>query len=264
MGIITLLSDLGLQDASVASAKAILIQGMPEAEIIDISHQVEPYHLLQAAYLLTASYKNFPPGTCHVLLFDIFSEKHPRLILAAKDQQYFISPDNGLLSLSFGTTLEHVWKCIDFEPPLGFKDWLKEIASIIKKLQQNTPSDLGLETCQLQHAPQHYQPHILGNAMECQVIHIDRFENVVLNLTQQQFDTIGRGRGFYIAYMRGEQIQQLSTHYQHVRNGDVLCRFNSAGYMEIAINHGKAASLLGLRLHKEKDQIYNTIKIVFE
>ena len=81
MGCITLLSDFGLADASVASAKGILIQHKPLANIIDISHQVEPFHLQQAAYLLLAAYSNFPKGTCHVLLFDIFSDNTPTMLL---------------------------------------------------------------------------------------------------------------------------------------------------------------------------------------
>jgi len=264
MGLITLLSDFGLQDASVASAKAVFMQRLPKAEIIDISHLVEPYHLLQAAYLLSASYKNFPAGTCHVLLFDIFSEKTPSLILAEKDKQYFLAPDNGLLSLCFGESLLQVWKCLDLVPPANFKDWLNETAEITAKLQTNQPDDLQLEICQLKNAPQHCQPKVQSGSVECQVIHIDRFENIVINITREQFDTIGRGRSFRIVFMRDEEITQLSTHYHNVRSGDILCRFNSAGYMEIAINHGKAASLLGLRMHREKDAIYNTIKIYFE
>lgn len=263
MGYITLLSDFGLQDASVASAKAVLMQHSPGAEIIDISHLVEPYHLLQAAYLIAASYKNFPPGTCHVLLFDVFSEKIPRLVLAQKDDQYFLAPDNGLLSLCFGEGLQ-VWKCLDLAPPAIFRDWLVKTADITKLLQTATPDMLNLEICELKNAPQHCQPKVQPGAIECQVIHIDRFENIVLNLTREQFDTIGRGRSFRIVFMRDEEITQLSMHYHNVRPGDILCRFNTAGYLEIAINHGKAASLLGLRLHREQDAIYNTIKILFE
>jgi S-adenosylmethionine hydrolase len=262
MGIITLLSDFGLQDASVASAKAAFMQQVPGAEIVDISHLVEPYHLLQAAYLLTSAYRNFPENTIHVLLFDVFSEKTPRLVLAQKAGQYFLAPDNGVLSLAFDNTIDHVWKCFELSQPLGFKDWLIKTATIVQKLQSGIPTDL--QPFELKNAPHYCRPKVQPNSAECQVIHIDRFENVVINLTKEQFDTIGKGRPFRIEFMRDEAITQLSTHYQNVRSGDVLCRFNAAGYLEIAINHGKAASLLGLRLHREQDSIYNTIKIHFE
>ena len=85
MGFITLLSDFGLQDASVASVKGVLAQHLPEARIIDISHELEPFYLQQAAYLLLSSYKSFPQHTCHILLFDVFYDATPKLVICEKD-----------------------------------------------------------------------------------------------------------------------------------------------------------------------------------
>jgi S-adenosylmethionine hydrolase len=82
-------------------------------------------------------------------------------------------------------------------------------------------------------------------------------------MTRDQFDTIGRGRPFRIQFMRDEEITHLSTHYYNVGEGQKLCRFNATGFMEICINRGKAASLFGFKLHREKLFIYNTIKIYF-
>ena len=100
--------------------------------------------------------------------------------------------------------------------------------------------------------------------MECQVIHIDRYENVVINVTKQQFEDIGKGRNFRISFMRDEEITEISTHYHNVKPGEKLCRFNNNGYLEIAINRGQAASLFGLTLYREQHLFYNTIKIFFE
>ena len=105
MACITLMSDFGLQDASVASAKGILMQYAPAIPIVDISHLIEPYHLQQAAYILASAYRNFPEGTCHVLLFDVFAEKDPRLLLCEKDGHYFLAPDNGILALAFSAEI---------------------------------------------------------------------------------------------------------------------------------------------------------------
>jgi len=264
MGMLTLLSDFGLQDASVASAKGILMQHVPNVPIIDISHLVEPFHLQQAAYLTAASYKNFPIGTCHIQLFDIFSAKVPRLVLAEKDGHYFLSPDNGLLSLAFGKENINVWNCFELEAPGVFKDWINEVGKISALLQTKTIAELELVACELKNAPLHCQPVVEPNAVECQVIHIDRFENVVINITKEQFETIGNGRPFKIQFMRDEEITELSTYYHNVKPGDKLCRFNATGYLEIAINRGNAASLFGLQLHSEQRLFYNTIKIFFE
>ncbi len=264
MGCITLLSDFGLADASVASAKGILMQYSPQAQLIDISHQVEPFHLQQAAYLLLAAYKSFSPGTCHLLLLDIFSGNNPVMLLCEKDGQYFIAPDNGILSLAFGRSINKVWKCKELTDNIEIKDWLNESGNIIAALQENQPEALGFGAYELKIAPQHWQPKVEPNAVECQVIHIDRFENVVINLTREQFEKIGRHRPFRIRFMRDEEITEISNHYHNVKQGEKLCRFNSTGYLEIAINRGKAASLFGLKLHREQHLIYNTIKIYFE
>lgn len=264
MGCITLLSDFGLQDASVASAKGILMQHVPDTAIIDISHLVEAYHLQQAAYLLQASYKYFPAGTCHVLLLDIYSEKKPSLIVCEYDGHYFLSPDNGLLPLAFGSDIEQVWKCYELQPENVFNDWLHAVGDIAKALQHQHPADMQLPSCTLRNAPQNCQPVITGNTVECQVIHIDRYENVVINITRKQFDEIGNNRNFRIVFMRDEELTEISTHYHDVKQGDKLCRFNAAGYLEIAINRGHAASLFGLRLRRDQHLMYSSIKIFFE
>lgn len=264
MNCITLLSDFGLQDASVAAAKGILLQHVPAATVIDISHLVEPFHTQQAAYLLLEAYKNFPQGTCHILLLDVFSEKMPRLLLCEKDGYFFLAPDNGVLSLAFGEGFDNVWCCFEMDDNALFKDWLHAIGRSVAALHAKGKNALDLKPCALKVAPQHWQPLVDGDRVECHVIHIDRFENVVINLTKEIFETVGKGRPFSIQFMRDEEIKQLSTHYYNVQEGEKLCRFNETGYLEIAINRGKAASLLGLQLHRDRRLMYNTIKVYFE
>ena len=264
MACITLLSDFGLQDASVAAAKGIIMQQAAALPIIDISHMLEPYHLQQAAYLTAASYNNFPAGSCHILLFDLFSEKLPTLTLCIHDGHYFLAPDNGLLPLALNTVPANVWACYELKPGASLKDWIREAGRIANELQTKSPAVLGLAQCELKKAPQHWRPRIEANMAECQVIHIDRFENVVVNITREEFDKLCDGRTFRIRFMRDDEISTISEYYNNVREGEVLCRFNSTGYLEIAINRGKAASLFGLQLRKEQHLIYNTIKIFFE
>lgn len=264
MDCITLLSDFGLHDASVAYAKGVLMQHIPQLPIIDISHLIEPFHLPQAAYLLASSYKSFPVGTCHVALFDVFYDKQATLLLCEKDEQFFIAPDNGLLSMAFDSPVEKVWNCDTLKAEQGFKQWLYKTGALLAKLKTDKPENLSLTACTIKNAPTHWLPKIEGNTLECHVIHIDRFENVVLNVTRAQFEKFGRNRNFKIQFMRDEEISALSNHYTDVREGEKLCRFNTAGYLEIAINRSKAASLFGLKLHKDKHLMYNTIKIFFE
>ncbi len=239
------------------------MQYAPELPIVDISHLTEAFNLQQAAYLLVSAYRNFPAGTCHVLLIDIFSEKTPRLLLAEKDGYYFLCPDNGLLSIAFGTSIEKVWNCYELRAPDIFKDWVKRVAATIKELQSKKATELQLESYQLKNLTRNFQPIVNPDHVECQVIHIDHYENVIINITRQQFDELRGDRNFRIQFMRDEEISVISEHYNAVREGEKLCRFNSNGYMEIALNRANAAGLFGLRLAGENN-IYYTIKIFFE
>ncbi len=265
MSCITILSDLGLQDASVASVKGILMQHNGSTPIIDISNNVEPFHTQQASYLLAAAYKHFAKGSFHLALFDIFHQKNPTLMLAEVYGHYFLVPDNGILPLAFDPTdIKNVWHCYTLSEGEKLVDWVSAASKTIKRLEGGTPDSIELSQAELTTQLKGFKPRIDSNSIEGQVIHIDRFENVVINITKADFETIGSGRPFTIQFVKGEAIDSISSHYNSVREGEKLCRFNSAGYLEIAINRGNAAGLFGLSMQSEKQLIYKTIKVNFE
>ena len=176
MSCITLLSDFGTQDAHAACAKGILMQYTDGLQMLDISHQIEPYHLQQAAYILASSYKHFPKGSIHVLLFDIFSNQNRNLLLCEKDGYYFLAPDNGIMSMTFAA-LDGVWNCYDADGTPQLHEWIHECGKVIQKLKSNIPKSLKLPVAELRHAPMNWRPKVEGSVIEGHVIHIDRFEN---------------------------------------------------------------------------------------
>ena len=260
MRYITLLSDFGLQDASVAIAKGILMQHTNGANIIDITHEITPFNTYQAAYLLGAAYKNFPGGTCHVLLFDLFSEKTPTLILSEYGGHYFLSPDNGVIPLALGAVPANVWQCMAFKKGNAFNDWLNTSGAIIGLLYEKNMTAPDLPPYDLKTLPKSPAQKTEASIIDCDVIHIDQYENVVVNITRTDFERLAKGRQFRLQFMRVEEINEISENYNDAREGYKLCRFNSNDYLEICINRGKAASLFGLRLGSRN----NDIKIFFE
>ncbi len=259
MACITLLSDFGLQDASVAIAKGVLMQHAPTLPVVDISHEITPFHMGQAAYVLTSAYRNFPEATTHVLLFDLFSEANPRLVLCEYGGHYFLAPDNGILPLALGSSGSG-WLCFELKKEHSFADWLGAAGRIIRSLQSEKPDSLGLQAIQLKSKPDKSAPKFIDGVIVCAAIHIDNYENVVVNLTRHQFETWGSKRPFRLQFVGMEEIEEVSTNYQDVREGFKLCRFNSNDYLEICINRGNAASLFGLRL----GGMHNDLKIIFE
>ena len=258
---ITLLSDLGTRDTSVTIAKAILMQHAPDAMVIDISHNVVQYDLQQAAYLLLSAYRHFPAGTVHLLLVDIFAGDAPRMLLAEKDGHYFIAPDNGLLPLAFGTDMSGIRLCSEPGTQYSFTGWIQNAGKVIEAIQQGNTSQF--RTTEVKAARRLLQPQAMPLGIDCNILYIDRYENVVLDITRPQFDEFVKGRPFRIKVMRMQDITTISNNYNEVPEGEPLCRFNSAGFLEIALNHEPAASLLGLGTYTTANLRYQTIRIFF-
>jgi S-adenosylmethionine hydrolase len=253
MACITLLSDFGLQDAAVASVKGLLYQHAPALPVFDISHMAEPYHMQQASYLLKMAYGNFPTGSFHIVLCDVYHVAKPTMVLCIKDGHYFLTPDNGIVPLAFFNKYDAAWRCYDMAEGQNINDWVNQAANIIRRVSEATDiNTLSYEQHTMSNKLVHWQPTL-----------IDRFENVIVNLTKETFENSRRGRNFRIQFAR-HTVTEISNGYADVRMDDILCWFNSTGYLEIAINRGKAASMLGLKLDKEKHLLYTTIKIDFE
>jgi S-adenosyl-L-methionine hydrolase (adenosine-forming) len=114
----------------------------------------------------------------------------------------------------------------------------------------------------------HLRPTLDNNSIEGQIVFIDSFENVIVNISHDQFEEQRKGRSFRIVFKRDEVIDRISETYADVPEGEKLAMFNSAGYLEIAVNKGNAAGLFGLKGYSEKmmqSQLsYQTVKVYFE
>jgi hypothetical protein len=118
------------------------------------------------------------------------------------------------------------------------------------------------------------KPMFSDKWIEGQIIFIDNFENVIVNITRSQFEEQRKGRHFKIVFKRDEVIESISESYADVPEGEKLAMFNSAGYLEIAINKGNAAGLFGLKNFSEKTRqvtsimqnqlFYQTVRVYFE
>ena len=92
------------------------------------------------------------------------------------------------------------------------------------------------------------QPVTSKSQIRGSIIHIDNYENAIVNISRELFEQLSKKRTFSLYFKRYNPITQLSEQYYDVAIGDILCLFNSAGYLEIAVHMGKAATLLGLKI----------------
>lgn len=275
MPLLTLTSDIGTQDYLVGAVKAQLLQINPGFQIIDISHDIPPFNYPQAAYICRSAIKNFPPYTYHLILVNLFEHKPEQFLLAFHKEHYFLCADNGLLTMILeekpemviGIPLEKLTarNSLHFTAEMGkVVDQLVRGESI-QRIGNPDPPFM---------ATHHLRPLLDNNWIEGQIIFIDNFENVIVNITHEQFEEQRKGRSFKIVFKRDEVIDRISESYADVNEGEKLALFNSAGYLEIAINKGNAAGLFGLKGFNEKAKqvskilqnqlLYQTVKIYFE
>lgn len=246
MSIITLTTDFGLKDYYVAALKGTILSKNRKAQIVDISHEINSFDIVQAAFVLKNAYDNFPKGSIHILCVNNYHETLSPYLIIEKDGHYFVGPDNGIFTLVFEDLQTPVYK-IEAENLVGVK-FKSCIADLIFKIEAGMkPEQIGLSTNsflqRIHMNPVTSETHIRGV-----IIHVDNYENVMVNIKKDLFDKLRKGRNFSIFFKRFDPIKRISEHYHDVPIGDTLCLFNSSGYLEIAINMGKASSLLGLKI----------------
>lgn len=275
MPLLTLTSDIGQQDYLVSAVKAQLLQINPEFNIVDISHTIPPFNYPQAAYVCRSAIRNFPPFTYHIILVNLFEKKPEQLLLAFHNNQYFLCADNGLLTMILEGKPEMVIGIPLDKMAIKNTIYCTDVmGKVIHQLISGTSiQSIGIPD--VNYLEKHHLRPLLDNHwIEGQIIFIDNFENVIVNITHEQFEEQRKGRSFRIVFKRDEVIDRISESYADVPEGEKLALFNSAGYLEIAINKGNAAGLFGLKGFSERSKqtsnlmqgqlSYQTVRVYFE
>ncbi len=275
MPLLTFTSDIGQQDFLIGAVKGQLLQSNAQFNVVDISHNLSPFNYPQAAYVCRNAIKNFPIGTFHLILVNLFDEKPEHLLLAEHDGHYIGCADNGLLTMILeevpqkvaALALDHTQQKNTLYCTSVFA---RAFTDIHKGKKLEDIGDAGISI----HVKNPLRPMFGNDYIEGQIIFIDNFENVIVNIHKEEFETQRKDRPFKIVFKRDEVIDKISDTYADVNEGEKLALFNSAGYLEIAINKGNAAGLLGLQGFSEKQLqqsqymnsrlFYQMVKVYFE
>jgi S-adenosyl-L-methionine hydrolase (adenosine-forming) len=269
MALITLTSDFGLQDYIAGAVKGQLMQIDPAFQILDISHQIAPFNYPQAAYICRNAIWHFPVNTYHIILVNLFEQKPENLLLAYSGGQFIFCADNGLLGMILSEKPEKiVGLALDKNEIKNTLYCTRQIGETIMAIEKGVlPETLG--DPEIKYIQKNDLRPLLGESyIEGQIIFIDKFENVVVNITRDEFEAQRRGRSFRIVFKRNEIIDRISESYADVPQGEKLAIFNSANYLEVAINKGNAAGLFGLQDFTDQSLqhhlFYQTVKVYFE
>jgi S-adenosylmethionine hydrolase len=276
MPLLTLTSDIGQRDYLAGAVKGQLLKINPGFTIIDISHSLPPFNYPLAAYVCRNAIKNFPEHTFHFILVNLFQKKTGHLLLAFHDKQYILCADNGLLTMILEQKPEMVVGIpLDMKKEMNTINFITAMGNAVNRLLKGESiKDIGIPDVNYQEINP-LKPVLDDKSIEGQVIFIDNFENVIVNITREEFEKQGKNRKFRIEFIRDEIIDQISDTYSDVPEGEKLALFNSAGYLEIAINKGNAAGLFGLKGFSgipsgedtgllQNQLIYRTVRVYFD
>lgn len=247
MGVVTLTTDLGYKDFYQAALKGSLLSLYPDVRLIDISHEIPPFDIQHAAFVIKNAYPHFPSNTVHLVGIDSVFHENNRYVALRYNDHYFVGADNGIFSLIMDGDADEVVE-INLIQDLKYLHFpltdifakaaihlakggkLTEIGDRIDGIVQRTV----------------VQPVIENDSLRGSVVFVDSFGNVVSNISKELFNRVQRNRDFVLSFRRNETIRQMSWHYNEVPEGEKLCLFGISDHLEIAINKGNASQLLGL------------------
>jgi S-adenosylmethionine hydrolase len=246
--ILTLTTDFGLSDHYVGAMKGVMLGICPRAQIVDITHEITPYEITEGAYTIAQAYRTFPKKTVHVVVVDpgVGTARRPILVEAAG--QYFIGPDNGVLSMVYGKEKHKVRLIANeryFRKPVSQTFHGRDIfAPVAAHLAAGVlPSKVGKVLGDYLR-PAFQKPVQVGKRMwNGQVLKVDRFGNLVTNYHVDDFPDLER-RGFVFG-VGPLQVGALARNYAETGAGEVFAIVGSGGYYEISVREASAARATG-------------------
>lgn len=229
--------------------KGQILGALPNANIIDISHAIEPFNIAEAAFILKGCYKAFPPGTIHIVAVDSEQEREPACVAVQAADQYFITHDSGLVSLVLEEEAVQAVVSLPFSvEDMVFPSSKIFVPAAVQIAEGKTLQNLGTAARFVRKAS--LRPVVEESIIRASVVYIDNFGNAVTNLHKNDFDLYGMGRKFRIYISRREYFDEINKFYGEVPEGEKLCLFASNGFLEIAINKGNGSGLLGIKIGK--------------
>lgn len=266
MSIITLTTDFGIKDYFIGAIKGSILNELPSVKLVDISHEISPFNIPETAYIINNAHAYFPDETIHIIGVDAEWKTTNKHVVIKLKNQYFISADNGILSLLVKKKIPtEQYEIVISEQEKSIFPVLDIFAKVAIHLAKGGPiTTIGKPIEQLNILAQteaninENRNQIIGSA-----IYIDHYGNVVFNISKNQFDDVSQGRKYKIsAGSHKYPINAIYKKYSDVakynpqnfsEEGNALALFNSAGFFQVSIyksnlkSVGGASTLLGLK-----------------
>lgn len=243
--IITLTTDFGTLDYYVAAVKGKILQSLSAVHFIDISHQIPSGDIAQAAYTLQRVYNDFPEQTLHILAVNTHTNNDQHLLVRHANQ-YFMMPDNGMISLLFPEEPQEVIQLNlteDYLTSFPSKTLYTEVAVLLS--EGVSMQDLGTST---QEYLKKVYPKLTADetAIRGRVIHVDGYGNLITNLKKEMLEEWRDGEKLEVQ-VGHEKVYRIAKNFTECDFGDCIVMYNHANELLIGIRQGNASQLLGMR-----------------
>jgi S-adenosylmethionine hydrolase len=258
--IITLTTDFGEADYYVPAMKGVIHTINPAAEVIDLTHLIPPHDIYAAAFTLMCCYKDFPRGTVHLVVVDPGVGSSRRPIMVTAGDYNFVGPDNGVFSYIYQreqtTRIVHLTAEHYFRQPVSntfhgrdifapcaaytakLVDWQRMGDLISDPVRFNTPTPVVLS----------------DKAIRGHVIHVDRFGNVITNISPAEL-TDERMRAGARVRIGSREAARVLNYFAEANKDELFAYFGSAGFLELAVSRQSAARLLEARRGMEVEVV---------
>jgi S-adenosylmethionine hydrolase len=256
---IALMTDFGTRDPYVAAVKGVLLSICPSATLIDITHEIEPVGVFEAALALESVCSYYPPGSVFVVIVDPEVGSPRRGLAVMAGERFFVGPDNGVLSLAIAKEADadvreivhSDWKCARISATFHARDVFAPTAA---KLALG--ESIGNVGPSVRDAVRLVEPPVTNDDRSgwiARVIHVDHFGNLITNLTQERLDEIRRGmpdEAALVALVRGNSLPFAKSYFE-VEKGSGAVLVGGGGRLEVAVRCGNAEREYGMRVGSE-------------
>lgn len=249
--IIAFLSDFGTRDYYVGAVKAVVHSLCPQSTVVDVTHEVEPWSVEDACYILRCCYDDFPSRTVFLVVVDPGVGTSRKAIILEHKGYLFVGPDNGLLPCAVGNKEFKVWEILRVpgarrktSHTFHGRDVFAPVAAFLSC--GGRPEEIGRE----------YADPVLMDIEEtileegwvkARVVHVDRFGNVALGVRPEKFFREYGPTRIRVAFDDHEVDVPFVRTFGDAPRGSLVALVNSCGYLELAVNMGNASEVLGLK-----------------
>ena len=249
--IVTLTTDFGTNDHFVGAVKGVILDIVPEAAIVDISHAVQAFDVLDGALTISQAYSYFPTGTVHMIVVDPGVGTARRPILASSDGYHFVAPDNGVLSMVYAREerihVRHITADHYFRQPVSNtfhgRDVFAPVAAYLAKMVDSHKFGDEVEDYVRFAAPKPKPAG--GNKLRGVVLKVDRFGNLITNVTPEDAPALFAPNASFKIVVGSKEVSEIRAAYAEGAPGEVFAVLGSMGYLEIVANRAAAAQLTG-------------------